>query len=360
VPDLERPRRAHSAPAASAVAAAIRLREAGKLSDSIVHLQRATQLEPGNAKIHLDLGTTLLASGQVEQALVPLFRATEIDPRLPRAHYHLGLALERVGREAEAIVAFERAVALQPRNSEVLRRLGGLYYDWRSVEKAGEIYRAAAACAQSRAEALRLTARALRSEGDVATAESALRRALALKSDDLETAELLANALVEQGRFSEAEKLFRNLLARDAKLSASASGLFGIVKATEADRPLLQRLAQAIGDPEVPPQGRMLLHFALGRAYDHLAEFEMAMRHFDAANVIRANIAPLNRAELQELEDRLKTAFPIADKADPAEPADERAVFILGLPRSGTSRSSRAIPRSPAQVSCPFGLSEDP
>ena len=139
-----------TAAVAKALKTAVLLRDAGHLPESVVHLNRACDLDPGNAKIHLDLGTTLLASGRIEEALPPLFRAAEIDPRLPRAHYHLGLALERVGREAEAIVAFERAVALRPRNAEALRRLGGLYHDWRSVEKAGEVYRVAATCAGSR------------------------------------------------------------------------------------------------------------------------------------------------------------------------------------------------------------------
>jgi len=351
VPDLKRPQPARMpSAAASAVAAAVRRREAGQLSESILHLQRATQLDPGNAKIHLDLGVTFLASGRIDEAIAPLFRAAEIDPKLPRAHYHLGLALERVGREAEAIVAFERAVALQPRHADALRRLGMLYHDWRSVEKAATTHRAAAACAGTRVDTLRLTARALRSEGDVAAAESTLRRALALKPDDLELRELLASSLVEQGHFPEAEKLLRHLLERDAALAGSALALFGIVRATESDRPLLQRVAQAIENPDVPPQGKMLAHFALGRAHDHLADYETAMRHYDAANVIRARIAPLNRAELQELADRLRAAFPVEETRDQSEPAgapEERVVFILGLPRSGTTLVEQIISSHP-------------
>jgi tetratricopeptide (TPR) repeat protein len=350
-PDLKRPQPARRPPgAASAVAAAVRLREAGRLSESFLQLQRAAQLDPGNAKIHLDLGTTFLANGQIEEAIPPLFRATEIDPKLPRAYYHLGLALERVGREAEAIVAFERTVALQPRHAEALRRLGILYHDWRSVEKAAATFRAAAACAGTRVDALRLMARALRSEQDVAAAESALQRALALKPDDLELMELLASSLAEQGRFAEAEKLLRILLERDPTLSGSALALFDIIRATESDRPLLQRLALASESSEVPPQGKMLAHFALGRARDHLADYETAMRHYDAANAIRARIAPLNRTELQELADRLKATFPIREKQNQSEPADaaeERAVFILGLPRSGTTLVEQIISSHP-------------
>jgi len=350
-PDLRRPQPARlPSAAASAVAAAVRLREAGQLSESILHLQRAAQLAPGNARIHLDLGVTFLAGGRIDEAIAPLFRATEIDPKLPRGYYHLGLALERVGREAEAIVAFERAVTLQPRHADALRRLGMLYHDWRSIEKAAATHRAAAACAGTRVDALRLTARALRSEGDVAAAARTLRHALALKPDDPELMELLASSLVEQGHFREAEKLLRNLLDRDAALSASALALFGIVRATESDRPLLQRVAQAIESPDVPPQGKMLAHFALGRAHDHLADYETAMRHYDAANAIRAGIAPLNRAELQGLADRLRAAFPAKEARDQSELAgasEERAVFILGLPRSGTTLVEQIISSHP-------------
>ena len=339
-----------AAAVAKALRTAVLLRDAGQLSESVVHLNRACDLDPGNAKIHLDLGTTLLASGRIEEALPPLFRAAEIDPKLHRAHYHLGLALERVGREAEAIVAFERAVALRPRNAEALRRLGGLYHDWRSVGKAGEIYRVAATCAESRVELLRLTARALRCAGDVAAAVTCLQRGLALRPDDLEMRELLANGLVEQGRFSEAEQLFRGLLAKDAKLSGSALGLFSIIKATDADRPLLQRIADTVEDPDVPPQGKMLTHFALGHAYDRLADYEVAMRHFDAANVIRAGIAPLIRAELQQLESQLKSAFTVTTMSKvetTAGAAEERAVFVLGLPRSGTTLIEQIISSHP-------------
>src|SRR5579883_148993 len=337
--------------ARAVLAQAVRLREAGQIAQSILHFERAASLDPGNALIPLDIGTAYIALGQPERALAPLIRAAEIDPGLARAHFHLGLALERLGREGEAMTALERAVACAPKLAEAHRRLGALYHSWRNTPLAARAYRAAAAAARSRVEALRDTALAFRAEDDIDTALALLRRAQALRPADPEVAEMIAGIMAERGEFAEAERLYRFVLQQDPRRAASALGLFSIARASAADDPLLERLAAEAGRPEIGSQGRMLLGFALGRAHEQRGEFAIAMRHFDAANAIRAAIASLDRAALSTQVERLIEAFPAAQAGRGARAANgtgERAIFILGLPRSGTTLVEQILSSHPA------------
>ncbi len=321
------------------LAKATRLREAGRFAESLPHLGRAASLDPENGQIHADIGTTLLACQGAEAALPSFQRAIRLDPKLSLAHLHLGLALLALGRESAALASFERAAALAPDLADAHLQRGALLHGWGMMEAAAAAFRAAAAAAESPAQALRETARALKTEDRNEEAEAALRRAKALDPADLQISELLGQLCSEQGRFAEAEKEFRSVLARDPGRSSAAFQLFQTIKACEADRPLLAELEAHAARPEHTPIGRMLLGFALGRAYEQLGDYAAAMAHFDAANAIRGAIAPLDPAMLKRDTDRLIAAFPpgsLAAEADEPE-ADERAVFILGLPRSGTT-----------------------
>ncbi len=326
---------------------AARLRAEGRFADSLAYLERAAALAPKDPAIHADLGSSLIACHRAEEALESLERALALDPDIAFAHYHLGLALVSLGREGQALGAFEKASALAPRMALAHRRRGALLHGLGLTRRAAAAFRAAAAVAENPAQRLRDNARALRIEGRDEEAKGVLLEAKSLNPKDGETLEVLGRLYAEEGRFAEAEKEFRAVLEYSPGNASAAFQLFQAVTAREEDRPLLLRLAARARRLELPAQSRMLFHFALGRAYEQLKEYASAIRHFDEANKIRAAIAPLNRRALERETRATMAAFPPGSLPAGRKAEDERAILILGLPRSGTTLTEQILSSHP-------------
>lgn len=302
------------------------------------------------ARFFVDVGLALARSNRLEEALTNFAYAVDLDPDLAHAHFYVGVALLNMGREGAALAPLKRAASMAPHVAEFQRMLGGLLGDWGWSKDAAAAFRAAAAAAPSPVQALSDTASAMRYEGRREKAKALLLRARALDPSDLGIRTMVGRMYSEEGRFSEAEQELRSVLARDPGHAAAAYELFQIVKVCAADRPLLAELASQATRPEVPPPARMMFGFALGRAYDQLGEYAEAIRHFERANAIRAATAPLDRAALVRDTERVIGAFPVGSLstgvAAPRE-ADERAVFIVGLPRSGTTLIEQVLSSHP-------------
>jgi Sulfotransferase family len=123
-------------------------------------------------------------------------------------------------------------------------------------------------------------------------------------------------------------------------------------KITDADRPLIARVQTYLQREHVAARTRMLLHFALGKAFDDLAEYEEAMRQFDLANRIRHGLQPFDRARaLRHLRDAAARYTPdfFAERSGFGV-ADEAPVFVLGMPRSGTTLVEQIVSSHPQVV----------
>ena len=302
-----------------------------------------------DARMAFAQGTALLQAGRWRDAAESLARAARFDPAMAAAQYHLGLALTQLGRVSEAMAAYRAAIALAPNLVEAHLQLGELLSGRRYAAPAIAAFEAAAAIEAGTSRGCWAAARALiiGNRGDEAM--EVLRRGLATNPASAVLRRLLAKTLAEAGRFDEAWQEYERALAGD---DANAAGYFEMVmsrQVTPQNRPMLERIAARLDAPGVDAQGRMVLHFSLGKAHDDLGEFEAAMRHFDAANAIRGGAAPLNRRLLAALVDRNIELFPDRAAFDAALGVDdERPVFIVGLPRSGTTLVEQIISSHPA------------
>ena len=145
---------------------AARLRQVGRLAESLVPMERAAQMNPTDPLIQHDLGLTYLNLERIEEATQCFWRATVLKSDFAHAHYRLGIALELQGRSDEAIVYYQRAVALWNSLADAQSRLGGLFASRGRSKEAAAAFRAAAAAATDATEGRIVLVRALLAEGN--------------------------------------------------------------------------------------------------------------------------------------------------------------------------------------------------
>ncbi len=184
---------------------------------------------------------------------------------------------------------------------------------------------------------------------DFAQAEIELRHALARHPHSDALTKFLGDVLVRQGRFGEAARAFDRALELNPLQVAAHFTAVATKRCSEADRPRLARMRNTLVDDRLDDEGRLLLHFAIGKLLDDLGEYAAAMRHFDSANRIRGGEANFDAAAFRADVDRLVRRFtPGFFAAHAAFGRDEETpLLIVGLPRSGTTLVEQIISSHP-------------
>lgn len=299
-------------------------------------------------------GSSLTDIGRSLERFSPLRRAIEradtARPETARSHYRRGLVLQQRGDLAAAIAEFAAAAELAPNHFETHETLGNLLYLTRRRDDAGVAFRKAAA-AQPRSTGGRIAAaKAQFIADDFAAAEVSARRAVALDPRHAEANRMLGTILAASGRFDEAAGYFERAIDVDPLPVAALYELLRSRRITPADAIWIDKAEQCVAAETLIRQQRMALHFALGKAYDDLGDYAAAMRHFDSANAIRHHGEPLDRGMMADRIDQVIARFTpdfIAAHRDQGS-QDETPVFIVGMPRSGTTLIEQIVSSHPA------------
>jgi tetratricopeptide (TPR) repeat protein len=175
------------------------------------------------------------------------------------------------------------------------------------------------------------------------------RRALALKPDLADAHNNMGNVLKELGRLAEALDAYLEALRLDPSISGVYVNLADSKKFAAGDPHLAAMEALAAKTDGLSKTDRMQLDFALGKAFADIKDHARSFKHLQAGNAAkRATIAYDEQASFA-LFDRIAAAFSrdlIAAKSGGGDPA-ATPVFIIGMPRSGTTLVEQIIASHP-------------
>jgi tetratricopeptide (TPR) repeat protein len=312
--------------------------------------RRALEDRPGFAEAHSNLGNALRGLGQLDAAAASYGRALALDPNFAGAHSNLGDVLRDLGRLAEAAASCRRAIELQPELAGAHNSLGNALLDLGQFAEAAASYRRAVALRRDFAEAHINLGLVLRQLGSTAEAEACCGTALEMNPNSAPAVVLRAELQADNGRFAEAEVLFARAAAMDPELPEAWAGIAHLRKMTRNDAPWAAE-AQRIAGQRLPPRREVYLRFAIGKYFDDVKDFDNAFSNFQRAHEVTKLYGPaydrqqLTRAVdemIQFYDDEWAARIPI----DPGAAA--RPVFIVGMPRSGTTLAEQILASHPA------------
>ena len=188
-----------------------------------------------------------------------------------------------------------------------------------------------------------------RRSGDTAAALALLDRAASNAPDDSHIPQTRAALLNEAGDFEGAVAAARQALAINPGCALAYVNLTDSTKITPGD-PLFDLALNTLRTADLPPSDQLLIHFALGKAYQDCGDHDRAFRHIDTGNALKPDPDPF--AQTQAVADRLKSLFTPAYCAtlNGASKTTPCPIFIIGMPRSGTTLLDRMLAAHP-QVS---------
>ena len=118
-------------------------KQTGRISESLVAMQRCVEIAPHDPEAKNNLGVILQEKGRSEEAEVSYKEAIALKPDYAEAHNNLGLMLKEQLRLDETEVSYRRAIALKPDYSEAHYNLGVMLQELEKLDEAIESYKKA-------------------------------------------------------------------------------------------------------------------------------------------------------------------------------------------------------------------------
>ncbi len=294
------------------------------------------------------LGVALKSQGK--DALIALKKATELLPNDAESHTNLALALQDIGQLDAAVASCRRALLIRPDYAEAHNNLSNALRELRQLDAAAASCRRALEIKPDFAQAHHSLGVVLRNQGCIAEAEISCRRALAIDPHLPGAIAFMAELQADKGQFAEAESLFRSVIAIKPGSPEAWAGIAGVRKMTSSDTEWLAA-AQGIAGHALPPRSEARLRFAIGKYYDDVSDFDQAFAHYQRANELGKLYGNEYDRQQQTLAvDVLMRIYGSdwIERETVNGNASARPVFIVGMPRSGTSLAEQILASHPA------------
>ena len=320
------------------------LREAERLARRVL----GTVPDQPDAR-HL-LATIARETGHEDLAIERYRRLLARHPAIPIAQNSLGNMLQERGEWQEAVACYEAALAHDPRYVSAYFNLGRVLLHMNDLARAESCLRQAAALAPDDAPIRSRLARALAEQGRREEALAEGLRSIELAPDSSELHNDLGVIYFAVGEFDEARNCYRTALDLEPGNSKAAVNLARSKRfeaAEDGDEARIRNAATA-GAPD--PATQRDLHLALGKIHDDRGEWEDAFAHHDRANRPFAEAAARHADDVLRTMDRMHAAFDAEWFASrpPAFEPDPTPVFVVGMPRSGTTLVEQCLAAHPA------------
>lgn len=328
----------------------------GELDGARRDYEGALALDPDNAAAHANLASVLGELGQHEAALDHAGRAVAREPGLVGAHVYGALAEAALGRHQAALDWLDRAASLAPDSVPVLTARAEALRWLDRAEEGLAVCRRAVDLSPENGEAWNTLGLLCHTLGRDEEAIAAFGRAARLLPQPATSLANQAMVLLELGRGAEAQAALSRALDADPGLAAAWYTRADTRKFTAGDPDIatMERLLQAEpGGRRSARQAdsdRLLLHYALGKAYLDIGDGPDAFRHLNAGSRLKRAGLSYDGAAMARWMAAVADAFPaalFAARRGAGEPS-ELPIFIVGMPRSGTTLVQQilaALPR---------------
>lgn len=254
------------------------------------------------------MGVLAIEAGRNDVALDYMGKAVKLEPEKAIYRNNFGNALIVATRQEEALPHLRKAVKLDPNYADAWCNLGKA---WRMI-------------------------------GDMERAAKYFNQALVAAPGFLRGQAGLAEIDSEMGRFDEASASFQRILQLDPRNVEALCGLALARQFSEGD-PLIAVFETVLLDPKMRDDERAPLHHAFGKICNDLGRYDDAIMHYSRGKQLKKLKfhMELHRATYAANKALFTPEFFASRKGFGI--SDARPVFVIGMPRSGTTLTEQIL-----------------
>lgn len=320
-----------------------------RLDEAADAYRQAVALNPDYAEAHNNLGSVLKAQGLAEQAEAAYLAALRSRPDYGLAHYNLACTYMDLGRVDAAAQAYTKTIELEPDNAKAYNDLGMVLLSQGRAQSAADAFSNAIHHDPEWADAHSNLGLALGALGRLDDAIKAHQAALRLEPDFAVAHNNLGLAYMDKGDIEAAQRCYRKALELDPKLAQAYYNIAGTRRFGADDEAEIERMTAQLGAPGLPDEALANLHFALGKVLDDRGSYDAAFEHYRQANRLKRKAGAFDAERHVAWVSQMIDIFDAAlfERCGGFGDDSELPVFIVGMPRSGTTLVEQIISSHP-------------
>ncbi|MAM04469.1 MAG: hypothetical protein CMD06_00730 [Flavobacteriales bacterium] len=272
-----------------------------------IQFNKVISIKPDSSASYCNLASIALQKSQIDLALQLSKKAYEVEPSSTMAYTTYGIALSRKNNIPDlkkSIKYFQKAIELEPNNPDAYANLAGVQYHNNLVEES----------------------------------KKSCEKALAINPNHAIALQNLATYMQANGNKEETEKLYKRIL-----LNRPDNG--GIFKdyahhfncSSEDD--IVKKVINTYNAKKINKKDLSYIAFGLFHIYDREKEYDVAFNYLNEANELHSQTLNIEmNSKLETFNKVINTYTPeFFEKVGSGGCEDKDPIFIVGLPRSGTT-----------------------
>lgn len=287
------------------------LQALGDYKNALGFFKRSLKVGGGTAIAHFNVGAALYHLFALEEATKHLSQAVTLEPNNARMAQTLAMSLDAQGHHMEAVQVLSSVVERGQVSDELLNMLGQCLRNLGKLDEAKACHEAVTSTAEAGAQAHYNLGLIASAEGDKETARGHLEQAVEISPT-----------------LTPAHRALSNLIDYDA------------------DHPHLKYMLRLLEEASLGTAAEIELRFALHKALNDAKQYEAAFTQLERGNSLKKKMIGYSVENEEELFSYLKKIFarptPVASSDLPFRP-----IFIVGLPRSGSTVTERILCGAP-------------
>ncbi len=286
-------------------------RAEGKLIEALTEARLLSTAYPEEPVLHNFLATCYFETEQLDHAREACKRALKAYPDYPEAHLNISIAYRLSGQYELALTHIRRAIALRPAYVAAHTNLGLLLDLMNQTDEAIE----------------------------------SLKKALEINPNAADVYNNLGGIYRFAGEPEKAAECFARSIELNPNVAEVHCNLSDLVTYSAGD-PRIGQMETLLAKPGQSPKDRFPLGFALAKAYEDTGDTERSFETLVKANGLRKETYPFDIEDTRQQIEAIKACFedgplPVVDTPAPA--SRKKPIFIVGLPRSGTTLVEQII-----------------
>ena len=310
----------------------------GKIEEAIDEIKALNKKYPNIPILFNILGACYKSLGQLDSAAQMFRTASEIKPDYSEAYFNLGVVLRGLSQLESSIEAYKKAIKILPNYPDAHNNLGNSFKELGRLNEAIESYEWAIAYKYDFYQAHNNLGLALSKNGQSELAVKSYKNSTNIKSDFFDAYFNLGIALKELGDKEGAINSFLRVLEISPN-NIEAHRNLSLMKDYSSNDPQISIMESLINNKDLSNLDRIGLNFALSNVYECLGDLDKQFKYLNKGNKLKKELLNYSLNKDQERFVFLKKLFStppsILNKNDKLSAV--RPIFIVGMPRSGTS-----------------------
>jgi tetratricopeptide (TPR) repeat protein len=290
------------------------------------------------------LGACHKSLDQIDTALKMFETASSIKPDYAEAYFNQGVIFKGLGRPLEAIERYKKAIFHLPNYPDAYNNLGNAYKDLELTNEAIESYEWAIAY-NSNNSVTHLNLGIIYSSFNQKLALKQYQKAIEINPNYSEVYFNMGSVLRHLGKKSESIASYEKAISIMPDYIEAHKNL-SAMKLYKNNDPHIKQMESLLSNNDLCQKDQISMNFALAKVYEDLKDPKVFFKYLNQGNKLRKIELNYSIESDQKLFTKIREVFkdfnPSTKKLK-LKRNNVRPIFILGMPRSGTSLVEQII-----------------